>query len=189
MGRHLSQKEKIKLCGELVERDGGYKCFYCKKPFDLKNRPIIEHLNDKWDDNRLDNHVLSCQSCNIKKVTDPILQELSYDKLDRNEMRIYVGERNFKRITKSKEQEIQTEIDINTKNYDLVHDYIKSRVESWDSVEFKDVLNSCVYLCKEKIGHGSHQCVRNYISSLTSSVSPYELVKEGKKKVIVLRAK
>lgn len=188
MAKQLSQKEKIRIWEYLVERDGGYKCFYCKIQFQVKHRPIIEHLNNKRTDNRLDNLVLACQSCNIKKVTDTILQKLSDEKLEMNEMRICVREKDLKKITKSKEQENTTEIDINKKSFDVTENYIHDRVESLNSVEFKDTLDSCVYLCKQKTGHGSQQCVRNYISALTSSMSPYKIIKEGKKKIIVKRS-
>ena len=63
------------------------------------------------------------------------------------------------------------------------------QTQSLEYIDFKDTLNSSVYLCKVKTGHGSHQCVRNYISSLTSSVGPYEIFKEGKKRLIQRRLK
>lgn len=189
MGKLFSQKEKIKIWEQLVERDGGYHCFYCNKPF-TEERPILEHLNDSRNDNRLDNLVLSCQSCNIKKIKDPILDELSFSKLEMNENQIYVGEKNLKKITskKSDYQNGSKEIEINEKNYDLTKNYISDRVSSWESVEFKDVLDSCVYLCKETTGHGSHQSVRNYISTITSTMGPFEIIKnDQRKKVIVKR--
>ena len=71
------------------------------------------------------------------------------------------------------------------KNFDIVQDYIETRIDSCESVEFKDTLDSCVLLCKEKTNHGSHQCVRNYISALTSSVGLYQIVKKNMKNVIV----
>ena len=191
MSRQLSQKEKIKIVEQLVERDGGYRCFYCKKQFSIKDRPIIEHLDNNRKNNLLDNLVLSCQSCNIKKAKDKtgLYSDIALLKSEQNQDQIYVRERIFNNITKSTEQDIQTEIDINTKNYDIVRDFIDSRVDSLDSVEFKDTLDSCVYLCKEKTGHGSQQCVRSYIHSLTSSVSSYQIEREGKKKIIVKRAR
>lgn len=188
MTKQLSQKEKIKILEILVERDGGYWCFYCEKPFNSNKRPIIEHLNSNRNDNRLDNFVLSCQSCNIKKEDSSELEEISLKKLEMNENQIYLREKDLDKILSRKsKQDNSTEIDINEKNFDVVKNYILDRVESWNSVEFKDTLDSCVYLCKEKTGHGSHQCVRNYIASLTSSIGPFEMVRDGKKKMIVRR--
>ena len=186
MTKQLSQKEKIKICEYLVDRDSGYKCFYCKKPF-LKDRSIIEHLNDNRTDNRLDNLVLSCQSCNIKKARDKdcIYNDIAFLKLEKNENQIYLREKDLKKITKYKEEETSIEIDINTKNFDIVQDYIETRVDSFESIEFKDTLDSCVLLCRKKTNHGSHQCVRNYISALTSSVGFYQIVKKNTKNVIV----
>ncbi len=187
----LSQKQKIQIAEQLTERDGGYRCFYCKTPCSMKRRPIIEHLNDKRSDNRLDNLVLSCQSCNIKKAADEdcVYSDIAFLKREQNENQIYVREKILNRLTKSTKKEIPTEIDINTNNYKVVLDFIESRVESFDSVEYKDALNSCVYLCKSKTSHGSQQCVRNYIQAMTSSVSPYEIIKRDNKKIIVKRAR
>lgn len=185
MGRQLSQKDKIKIWEQLVERDGGNRCWYCKKPFNGK-RPIIEHLNDNRNDNRLDNLVLSCQSCNIKKISDDTMKRLSDEKLELNEKGIYVREKDLKKLSKSEER-TSNEIDINMKNFDITEKYIRDRIDSWDSVDFKDTVDSCVYLCRKNTGHGSHQCVRNYIGSLTCSVGPYQMVKEGKQKLIVKR--
>lgn len=188
MSKQLSQKEKIKICEELVDRDDGYKCFYCKTFFKRIERPVIEHLNNNRSDNKLDNLVLSCQSCNIKKVTDPILQEISDEKLEMNQMEIYLREKDLKKITKTKEeQEVSTEISINTKNFDITENFIHDRIESCNSIEYSDTLDSCVLLCKQKTSHGSHQCVRNYISSITSSVGLYQIVKKNTKKIIVKR--
>ena len=189
MSKQLSQKEKIKICEELVDRDSGYKCFYCKTLFKGKERPIIEHLNDNRLDNRLDNLVLSCQSCNIKKAKDKdcIYDDIAFLKLEKNENQIYLREKNYKKITQSREQEVSTEISINTKNFDITENFIHDRIESCNSIEYGDTLDSCVLLCKQKTNHGSHQCVRNYISSLTSSVGFYQIVKKNMKKIIVKR--
>lgn len=191
MTKQLSYKQKVKRIEDLVERDG-YDCFFCKKEFSSKERPIIEHLNRERTDNRIENNVLSCQSCNIKKAKGNNKLLIKADeKLFQNEDKTFVRERDLDRIfsKNSNKQEPSKEIDINTKNVDVVQNYIKDRVESWDLVELKDTLDSCVFLCREKTGHGSQQCVRNYIDSLTSSVGPYEIIKnERKKRIIVKRA-
>jgi len=174
----------------LIQRDGGYQCFYCKKKFG-KEHPIFEHLNNDPTDNRLENLVLSCQSCNIEKSNGGELSRIADEKGEQNEREIFVGEKDLNKILSknSSTTELPKEIDINTKNYDVVENYIEERIQSWGTIEFKDTLDSCVYLCKVKTGHGSHQCVRNYIHSLSSSVGPYELIKEGKKRLIQRRPK
>lgn len=187
MKKQLTQNDKIKVFEQLVERDGGFRCFYCKKSFDEKTS-ILEHLNNNRNDNRLDNLVLSCQSCNIKKIDVTTLQDLAYEKLEMNENKIFVREKDLKKIASEKSQEGSKEIDINIKNSDITKKFISDRVDLGGFVEFKDALDSCVYFCKTITGHGSHQSVRNYIAALTSSVSPFEIIKnEHKKKIIVRR--
>jgi len=189
MSKRLSYSQKRMYLELLIKRDGGYRCFYCEKKFGKEEHPIFEHLNNNSTDNRLDNLVLSHQSCNIKKIDDVELSRKADEKLEQNQREIYVGEKDLNKILSknSSKTELPKEIDINTKNYDVVRNYLDEQTQSLESIEFKDTLNSCVYLCKVKTGHGSHQCVRNYIHSLTSSVGPYELIKEGKKRLIQSR--
>jgi len=189
MGKRLTYPQKRMYLELLIKRDGGYRCFYCEKKFGKEEHPIFEHLNNNSTDNRLDNLVLSHQSCNIKKIEDVELLRKADEKLEQNETEIYVGEKDLNKILSknSSTTESPKEIDINTKNFDIVENYIEEQVQSLGSVEFKDILDSCVYLCKVKTRHGSHQCVRNYISSLTSSVGPYEIFKERKKPLIQRR--
>jgi len=53
---------------------------------------------------------------------------------------------------------------------------------------FSEALDSCVFLCKKKTGHGSQQSVRNYIATLTSKVGPFMIsLNESGKKVIIKR--
>ncbi len=189
MGKRLSYPQKRMYLELLIERDGGYRCFYCKKEFEKGERPIFEHLHENTTDNRPENIVLSHQSCNIKKIHDIELSRIADEKQEQNEREIFVREKDLDKILSknSSVTELPKEIDINTKNFDIVRNYIDEQTQSLESIEFKDTLDSCVYLCKVKTGHGSHQCVRNYIHSLTSSVGPYEIFKEGKKRLIQSR--
>jgi len=88
----------------------------------------------------------------------------------------------IKFLAPGKSQEGSKEIDINIKNSDITKKFISDRVDLGGFVEFKDALDSCVYFCKTITGHGSHQSVRNYIAALTSSVSPFEIIKNEQKK-------
>jgi len=110
-------------------------------------RPIFEHLHKNTTDNRPENLVLSHQSCNIKKIEDVELSRKADEKLEQNETEIYVGEKDLNKILSknSSTTESPKEIDINTKNFDIVENYIEEQVQSLGSVEFKDILDSCVY--------------------------------------------
>lgn len=174
----------------LIERDDGFICFYCKQPLDYKSA-IFDHLNDDWRDNRPENLVLCCQSCNNKKPHNKQMFDLAEVKLDSNERSIFVGERKFNsdKSDESETQEASKEIEINTTNFEITEQYITEVIQTDGFILYHSALDSCVYLCKKKTGHGSQQSVRNYLNTLTSSVAPFEIIrnKDGKK-VIVKRS-
>jgi len=177
---------KMELLPFLIERDGGCCCFYCQRKLGI-TEVIFEHLNCNRTDNRPENIVISCQSCNVKKITSPDLQIIAKDKLKQNENGNFLSERNFIEDTGS--QNVSTEININVSNYDITRKYITEVIQTDGSILKSDALNSCVYLCKEKTGHGSQQSVRNYIDTLTSSVGPFMIIcDENNKKLIVKRS-
>lgn len=186
MTKRLSMDQKRRYLDFLIERDGGFICFYCKEPLTYTTA-IFDHLNDDWKDNRPDNLVLCCQSCNNKKPHDTKMQDMASVKIELNEMSIFVGEKNFG--SEEETQEISKEIDINTTNFEITEKYITEVTESDGSILWREALDSCVYLCKTKTGHGSQQSVRNYLATLTSSVAPFEVIRrEDGKKVIVKRS-
>ena len=82
-----------------------------------------------------------------------------------------------------------TEISISYKNFDVVHLWLLKNVDSKGYVLFSDALNSMCFECREKTGHGSQQSVRQYISILTSSAAPFEVVKNEQGKKIIQRRK
>lgn len=185
MPKRLSMSLKRKYLPLLIERDDGFICFYCKTPLNY-HKDIFEHLNDNDNDNRLENLVLACQSCNNKKSTSKEMHDLAEIKLDFNERSIFVGEKKFSSDIEDESQEVSKEIEINKTNFEITEKYITEVIQTDGSILFQDALDSCVYLCKKKTGHGSQQSVRNYINTLTSVVAPFEIVRnETGKKVIV----
>ena len=80
--KNLSYHKKLEDLPILIQRDGGFICWYCKK--ELKDQYIYEHLNNNRQDNRIENLVLACQSCNIKKISDFDMQIQAKDKLKEN---------------------------------------------------------------------------------------------------------
>ena len=178
----------------LIERDGGLKCFYCTKELNPQI-VVLEHLNNNRRDNRFDNFVLACQSCNTKKGKERGLGPLNVmasEKLERNESEIFVGEKFLREklnLSGSLDStEASKEIEINMKNFEITQQYITEKVDEDGFIDFKDALNSCVYLCKTQTIHGSPQSVRGYILALTSPVAPFEITRNvSKKKIIVKR--
>ena len=182
MNKNLSSALKKKYFQILIIRDGGFKCFYCSIILNYSSF-IYDHLNNVRSDNRFENIVLACQSCNNKKPSDKTMRDRAIQKLKQN------GESNFMREKICENLgETSAEIEINTKNFDIVEEYLISEVNLRGTIDYSSALNSCVYICRQKTGHGSQQSVRNYISSLTSVVAPFVVVRdENKKRVIVNR--
>ena len=182
MRKSLSSAQRKKFFPELCERDNGLNCWYCKCKLDL-NRVVFDHLNENPQDNRIDNLVLACQSCNVSRITDGELHERGLEKLEENEKTMFVREK-----IDSSESIISKEIDINQKNTRITEKFVSSLIDETGSVLYSEVLDACVFLCQKHSGHGSHQSVRNYLASLTSIVGPFkEIRNEQNKRTIVKR--
>jgi hypothetical protein len=182
MTKSLTPAQRKKFFPELCERDNGLNCWYCKCKLDL-NRVVFDHLNENQQDNRIDNLVLACQSCNVSRFTDGELHERGLEKLEENEKTMFVREK-----IDSPEPIISKEIDINQKNTRITETFVSSLIDETGSVLYSEVLDACVFLCQKHSGHGSHQSVRNYLASLTSIVGPFkETRNEQNKRTIVKR--
>ena len=94
MEKHLTQYLKTKYFPLLIKRDGGFICGYCKEGLET-NKHVFEHLNDNREDNRIENIVLACNSCNNKKPHDNTMQEIAIQKLRENEEGNFMRERKF----------------------------------------------------------------------------------------------
>ena len=160
----------------IISRDGRYACWYCSKDFFSLSDFVFEHLNCNRADNRVDNLVLACSTCNNKKPHDIDMQLLASEKLHENEKIMYMRESNHSKT----DRKTSTEISINVSNFEIAKLYLIKNVP----VDFNEALNSISYLCREKTGHGSQQSTYKYINTLTSVVAPFEIVKENGKKVI-----
>ena len=182
MRKSLTSAQRKKFFPELCERDNGLNCWYCKCKLDL-NRVVFDHLNENPQDNRIDNLVLACQSCNVSRITDGELHERGLEKLEENEKTMFVREK-----IDSSESVISKEIDINQKNTRITEKFVSSLIDKTGSVLYSEALDACVFLCQTHSGHGSHQSVRNYLASLTSIVGPFkEIRNEQNKRTIVKR--
>ncbi len=160
----------------IIMRDGKYACWYCSKDFLSLSDFVFEHLNCDRTDNRVDNLVLACPTCNNKKPHDIDMQLLASEKLHENEKLMYMRESNHRKTDRIQ----SSEISINVSNFEIAKLYLIKNVP----IAFNEALNSISYLCREKTGHGSQQSVYKYINTLTSKVAPFEIVKENGKKMI-----
>ncbi len=181
MNRTLTSKMKIGFFPILIKRDGGFKCFYCRK--DLRNvNWVYEHLDDNPMHSFFENIVLACQSCNVKKKDNFDMILLALEKKKQNEKSNFICER------KSEESTLfSNEIVINKQNFEITEKYLSRIIETDGSIEYKDAVNSVAMLCKKKTGHGSTQSVREYLNMLTSREGPFEVAKDDNKRIIVKR--
>ncbi len=176
----LAQKRKIFKF--LRERDGN-KCYLCEQEFKSPREPILEHLNDSWNDNREDNLGLAHQSCNIKKANDEEYQRIATDKLEKNESEMYVGESFFRKDKENKEA--STEIEISNKCYKITDEYLVDKITAGGWIYYKGLIANIAFLARKKVGHGSLQSIRSHIQTLTSDEAPFEITKDGKGKRII----
>lgn len=181
--KHLSISLKRKYLPLIIKRDGE-NCSYCGKKLNHRTH-IFEHLNNNRSYNKLENIVLACQSCNNKKPHDSEMKKLALEKLKVNEKSNFMRERNLEDENNS--HEASTEIEINVTNFDITEQYISDVVDCDGYIGYSDALNSCVALCKEKIGHGSQQSIRNYLAALTSTLGCFKITRDENRKKIILR--
>lgn len=178
--------QKTRLMKYLVERDG-FKCYLCGVEFKNVGDPILEHLNDNWKDNREDNLALAHQSCNIKKIHDHDMVNIAERKLEENEAHMYVGESFLKKDSDDKEP--STEIEISNKCYQITEKYLTDEILKKGWISYKGLIHTIVFLCRQKVGHGSEQSIRSHIKTLTSDVAPFEITTDKKKRRVVKKRK
>ncbi|MBT4327567.1 MAG: HNH endonuclease [Candidatus Nitrosopelagicus sp.] len=178
--QHLTSKMKQDWFEYIIKRDGGFRCFYCKKTLSLTNF-VHDHLNDNRKDNRIENIVHACYTCNNKKKFNFDMLLSAKDKLNENE----IGNSMRERIS-LKPRELK-ELDISKENYEIAEDYITKQVDVNGYIKVKETKNSIAYLCRTANGTGSPQAVSNYISTLTSTEAPFEIIKNEDGEKIIQR--
>lgn len=182
--KHLTDRQKAESLDILIKRDEGYCCWYCKKPFSLsqsiKAPHLFDHLNNNRTDNRIDNVVLCCESCNRRKVDDFDMEFLAKDKLHDNEKRDYMREK-FENKTRNRED---SEVRISKTNYQICYLYVIKKVDQFGQIDFKKTVQTVVWRCRQNNNTGSEQSVYKYLAIMCNEEAPYEIVKIDGKKVI-----
>jgi len=188
MRKHLSLGQKTKYVKLIIQRDGGTRCLFCKKQLTPKTG-ILEHLNGDESYSELDNLAFSCQSCNIKKgKDDKHLLDLGYLKMEANQKQIFVGEKFPNSQEEENEEEILNERMINRKTRQFTEEYLRDKIGENGSVPFREALHSLVFLCQERIGHGSDNTIRRHIAAFTSEIGSYVLTRDqNRRRIIVTR--
>ena len=180
MTKSLTQSLKQKYLPILIQRDSGLNCLYCKEP--LTGDYIFEHLNSKRLDNRIENLALSCQSCNIQKITNCDLELIAADKLKQNE------EAGLKYLEDTEaHKQYSSEIEINKLLYAFTEQYVSEQIAIHVNISFDDTLTELTYLAQKRYGHGSEATFRKYLKSITCKVSELQVVKDDKGKKIICK--
>jgi hypothetical protein len=188
MAKRLTFPEKRRLLLFLRDRDG-LNCYLCGIEFKNLKEPIIEHLDNNWSNNNWDNLALAHQSCNIKKANGfENYADIADDKLEENTNGIFVGETFFEK-EESKDKETSTEITISNKCYETTEEYLTDEILKNGWILYKETVPEIVYLCRQKIQHGSIQSIRSHIQTLTTKLSPFEITKNKKGKKIIKKRK
>lgn len=184
MIKQLSASKKIDYLPILFKKQGG-KCLYCKEPFEQLGDSIFEHLNNNRSDNRMENLALAHHGCNIKKITNFDYQIIANEQLKKNEDQVLSEREKIEDLTPT---DISTEININVNNSSITEQFLIERISTDGSILFSEALDSIVFVCKTKTGHGSQQSIRNYIRAFVSPMGPFMISKdENGKKIIIQR--
>jgi len=181
----LTVRKKAIYLERLIKRDGGFKCFYCK--YDLsKIIWIYEHLDNNPNHSEIENIVLACQSCNIKKINDYDMQIMAMEKRRLNQQMNLSCERESLEV---EGPTMSPEMDIGKKNFELTKKYLQEIINTDDYIEVKDAIDSSSMYCINKTGHGSPVAVRRYIDMLCSREGPFMITKNDDGKRILVNRK
>ena len=145
---------------------------------------VYEHLNKNRLDNRIENIVLSHQSCNIKKVTNFDYQIMSREKLEANE-KICLSERKFS--DSLTDHQSSSEIGISIRTFQITEQYLEEHISTDGFVLFEDALWSIVFKARKETNYGSHQAVRAHINALTCPDAPFEMKRNSFNKKIIIK--
>lgn len=180
---NLTAKKKAVYLPTIINRDGGFKCFYCRK--DLTGTIwVYEHLDNNPNHSDVENIVLAHQSCNLKKKENYDMHILALEKLSSNRQSNLSCERESVEL---EGPTLSPEMDSNMQNFGITEQYLNEIVLTDGSLEVKDVINSSAMICKKKTGHGSTVATRRYVDMLCSREGPFMIVNKDGKRLIVKR--
>jgi len=178
----LTDKQKIETSNYLIRRDGS-KCVFSNHELDPKDCDI-EHLDNNPNNNKMWNLALSCHKHNCEKKNNTDFQIMAKEKIEQNKSQIFIPQ-----IEDKTPNEASTEIQININSRQIAERFLTERIITDGSIEYQEALNCITFKCNKDTGHGSQQSTRNYIDSLTCSISSFMISKNGHgKKIIVTRS-
>lgn len=173
----LTDKQKNEISNFLVLRDGS-RCLFVDHELDPNNCDI-EHLDNNPANNKRWNLALSCHKHNCEKKNNTDFQIIAKEKIDKNKSQIFI-------IEDKTPNEASTEIQININSRQIAEQFITERITIDGAIEYQEALNCITFKCNKNTGHGSQQSTRNYIDSLTCSISSFMISKNDQGKKIIL---
>lgn len=193
MTKRLTMRQKSKWLSYLIERDGNC-CFYCEQRFlnsDQRWERVFDHLNNREDDNRPENLVLSHWKCNEQKKSDGDMQIRAIEKLENNEhLAESLGVEERKNLVN---METNMEIDTNREFSKITEEYLiehlfphhgKPALET--TLDYKEILDSITLRCYRKNTHASQNTIRRILDMFCSSEGNFEILKsEGRRKILL----
>ncbi len=180
MQKLLTEFQKIAIRDFSIQRDS-LNCIYCPNKID-PNDCDIDHLDNNPKNNEKWNLVLCHHKCNCEKRNNTDFDLIAQEKIKLNQSQIFIP-----KLEDNSPIEASTEIQININSRLIAERYITEQIQIQSSLLYQDVLNSITFLCNKKTGHGSQQSTRNYIDSLTCSISPFMIIKNDEGKKIIVR--
>jgi len=90
-------------------------------------------------------------------------------------------------IEDNESEEASTEIKISKTNFEIQEQYLLEKILTDGFITWHDALYGATYKCKKLTGHGSVQCTRNNLYTLTTAEAPFMKTKDKNKKPIIVR--
>ena len=187
--RRLTSNMKAKIYPLIVQRDGDV-CFYCKIQFTPEIETLkrtFDHLNNDWDDNRVENLVLAHLQCNNEKRNNLEMQMIALDKLKENLSSVPYSETLRERENNQTADEL-TEGELNRIINKITDTYLKERLPDSDAdtfIPFTDTMNSIAYLVQQDTkGRGGQVAVRRAIDVRCCSIAEFQIIREDGKRII-----
>ncbi len=164
----LNSRDLKKIKKNLINRNG-QKCNICGNRFSFKKLKV-EHINNNYLDNNMENLQLACQSCNIKK-NPPYQKKKDVD---------IVCARECVSLDEAPKPQ-SAEMARNMKSEPMFISWLEKEMKEHNKMEIEDVVCSGAQYSGVSI-----DTVRTrYLKKLTSRLGPYNVIEELGVKYIV----
>lgn len=190
MGKYLTTSQKDNLTPALIKRDGA-NCFYCGTAFQLTTsrelKRTIDHLDDNYKNNVIENLVLAHRKCNQLKKSYPEFKIMAEEKLKENHSSFdYLGESVGQTAA---HKPASKEIDLNVAYAQLTEEYLNERLirQGKAALNYNGAAEAIAFMMWQKTKHGSPTTVKRHLDMFTSDAAPFKTIQEGGETLIIKR--